>query len=101
MKKLCLSTTLAALLLAAVSCSNDEPEIPIEEPKIGAPAEVKVDSKAGTGKIAYTIANPVEGARIEAETTAAWIGTPDCLTGFEHSNLHPGALRYYQEIGLL
>nr|WP_326166586.1 TAXI family TRAP transporter solute-binding subunit [uncultured Oscillibacter sp.] len=31
----------------------------------------------------------------------AWIGTPDCLTGFEHSNLHPGALRYYQEIGLL
>lgn len=45
MKKLSLSTTLAALLLAAVSCSNDEPEIPIEEPKIGAPAEVTVDSK--------------------------------------------------------
>ncbi len=83
MKKLSLSTTLAALLLAAVSCSNDEPEIPVEEPKIGAPAEVKVDSKAGTGKIAYTIANPVEGARIEAETTAAWIGTPDCTVDGE------------------
>ena len=31
----------------------------------------------------------------------AWIGTPDCLTGFDQANLHPGALRYYQEIGLL
>ena len=79
MKKLSLSTTLAALLLAAVSCSNDEPEIPIEEPKIGAPAEVTVDSKAGTGKIAYTIANPVEGARIEAEND----GRMD-----RHSGLH-------------
>lgn len=31
----------------------------------------------------------------------AWIGTEKCVTGFDVSNLHPGALRYYQEIGLL
>ena len=30
-----------------------------------------------------------------------WIGTENCVTGFDTDNLHPGALKYYQEIGLL
>ena len=30
-----------------------------------------------------------------------WMGTEGCLTGFDLNNLHPGAARYYKEIGLL
>ena len=31
----------------------------------------------------------------------AWVGTENCILGFDTATLHPGALRYYQEIGLL
>ena len=64
---------LCAVVVAAVSCSNDDdpqvlpPEIKVDE------TAMEIDGNGGKYKIPYTVANLVEGVTLEATPEASWI----------------------------
>ena len=73
MKKLSffLVALLATLSLGFCGCSDDDPENPLT-PVIKADG-VSVQAEAGTGKLAYTVDNPVEVQTVSAASDVAWL----------------------------
>lgn len=79
MKKFTLSLAFAALMTAVAlifSGCSDDPEVGPEAPVISA-KDMQVPATAGKQKLAYSIAHPVEGQSISAESDQ---------TGFTISN---------------
>ena len=73
MKKLSffLVALLATFALGFSGCSDDDPENPTT-PVIKADG-ISVQAEAGTGKLIYTVENPVEGQTVAASSDAAWL----------------------------
>lgn len=75
MKKFTLSLAFAALMTAVAlifSGCSDDPEVGPEAPVISA-KDMQVPATAGKQKLAYSIAHPVEGQSISAESDQTWI----------------------------
>lgn len=75
MKKFTLSLAFAALMTAVAlifSGCSDDPEVAPEAPVISA-KDMQVPATAGKQKLAYSIAHPVEGRSISAESDQTWI----------------------------
>lgn len=75
MKKFTLSLAFAALMTAVAlifSGCSDDPDVGPEAPVISAEG-IQVPASAGKQKLAYSIANPVEGQSIVAESDQTWI----------------------------
>lgn len=75
MKKFTLSLAFAALMTAVAlifSGCSDDPDVGPEAPVISAEG-IQVPATAGKQKLAYSIANPVEGQSIVAESDRTWI----------------------------
>ena len=75
MKKFTLSLAFVALMTAVAlifSGCSDDPEVGPEAPVISA-KDMQVPATAGKQKLAYSIAHPVEGQSISAESDQTWI----------------------------
>lgn len=100
MKKFTLSLAFAVLMTAVAlifSGCSDDPEVGPEAPVISA-KDMQVPATAGKQKLAYSIAHPVEGQSISAESDQTWIHDFEYTTQISLSRSMPTRARLVRRL---